>query len=208
MGRIWHRSTSHTGSLHEPLSYISRQMIADVYADTTRRPLSVCFTGHRHISADVAYALAERMDILLERLYEKGYRDFLSGGARGFDLLAAERVLALRHNHPDVRLMMVIPCGNQTQRWPEQDCRRYERILYAADENRVLAPYYYQGCMQVRNRHMVDHSALCVCYMAVPRGGTLSTVTYALKAAVPVVNLAMKQPLSCSGDDVPQVGRL
>ena len=45
--------------------------------------------------------------------------------------------------------------------------------------------------MQVRNRHMVDHSALCVCYMVSPRGGTLSTVSYALKEAVPVINIAM-----------------
>ena len=193
-GSTWVRPGRYTCSLQEPLSRITREMIAGGYADMTRRPLTVCFTGHRHIAADALPLLTARMDRQLAQLYGKGYRDFLSGGALGFDLLAAERVMALRRVHPDVRLIMVLPCGNQTHRWAAQDCHRYERILYAADETRVLAPAYYEGCMQVRNRHMVDHSALCVCYMVSPRGGTLSTVSYALKEAVPVINLAMDMP--------------
>ncbi|MGN0747291.1 MAG: SLOG family protein [Aristaeellaceae bacterium] len=194
-GRSWHRPCPGACSLREPLSYISREMIAGVYADMSRRPLTVCFTGHRHIAAEASGNLAARLGQALEKLYGRGYRDFLSGGALGFDLMAAESVLALRHAHPDARLIMVLPCGNQTRRWPDEDCRRYESILYAADETRVLSASYYEGCMQVRNRHMVDHSALCVCYMVVPRGGTLSTVSYALKEAVPVINLAMDMPV-------------
>lgn len=194
-GSTWVRPRKDACTLQEPLSRITREMIAGVYADMTRRPLTVCFTGHRHIAADATPLLTQRLDRMLEQLYLRGYRDFLSGGALGFDLLAAECVLALRQVHPDVRLVMVLPCGNQTHRWSEQDCRRYERILYAADETRVLSPTYYEGCMQVRNRHMVDHSALCVCYMVSPRGGTLSTVSYALKEAVPVMNLAMDMPV-------------
>ena len=192
-GSLWRRA--HTdGWLQEPPSRITRQMIASVYEDPTRRPLTVCFTGHRQLNRDLLPDLQTRLQQLLEELYRKGYRDFMSGGALGFDLLAAEHVLQLRKAHPDVRLIMVLPCSNQAMRWNRQDSIRYERILYDADETRVLSSAYYQGCMLVRNRHMVNHSSLCVCYMLRLKGGTVSTVAYAMQQDVPVINLAMDTP--------------
>ena len=153
---------------------------------------SVCFTGHRHMLASDVSAVIERLDALLDMCYDHGYRYFLCGGALGFDTLAGERVAALQARCPDVRLIMVLPCGDQAQRWPASAIERYERLLYAADEIRVLAPSYYQGCMQVRNRYMVDHSSLCVCYWRHQKGGTASTVAYALKRRLPVLNVAME----------------
>lgn len=194
-GQVW-RLAARTEQLLDPPSRITREMVASVYADKSRRPLSVCFTGHRQIKRELLPALISDLDHTLHDLYQRGYRDFLSGGAIGFDLLAAEAVLRLQLEHPDVRLIMVLPCGDQSRRWSDADCRRYERILYAADETRVLSPAYYEGCMLVRNRHMVDHSAVCVCYMLRPRGGTLSTVSYAMQQDMPVINLAMGTPMA------------
>ena len=136
--------------------------------------------------------LTERLDQLLARCYAHGYRNFLCGGALGFDMLAAERVLRLQCGHNDVRLALVIPCGDQSKYWNVRDVHRYERLLYAADHIRVLSPAYYEGCMQVRNRYMVDHSSLCICYLRHQKGGTASTVAYALRQHVPVLNVAME----------------
>lgn len=191
-GSVWHLAQADERLLEPPR--ITRDMVAAVYADRTRRPLTVCFTGHRQLKRELVSQLWEDLLRTLENLYRKGYRDFLSGGAIGFDMMAAEAVLHLQLVHPDMRLIMVLPCSDQSRRWTETDCQRYERILYAADETRVLSPAYYEGCMQVRNRHMVDHSAVCVCYMLRPRGGTLATVTYALRQDMPVINLAMGTP--------------
>jgi len=44
--------------------------------------------------------------------------------------------------------------------------------------------------MQLRNRYMVDHSELCVAYGRREDSGTMQTVTLALTAGLPVVNLA------------------
>ena len=142
-------------------------------------------------AADVSN-VTERLDKLLELCYLRGCRDFLCGGALGFDMLAGERVSVLRRSHPDVRLIMVIPCSDQASRWPDHSVTRYERLLYAADNIRVLAPTYYQGCMQVRNRYLVDRSDLCICYLRHAKGGTASTVAYAVKRQVPVLNVAME----------------
>lgn len=154
------------------------------------RSQTVCFTGHRHLEGQEAN-LTPLLDQLMEALYRRGYRRFLSGGALGFDLLAAHRVLLFRETHPDVRLIMVIPCANQTAMWPEAECRHYERVLYQADETRVLASCYYQGCMMVRNRHIVDRASVCVCFLYKPKGGTMSTVAYAVSKNLVLLNLTM-----------------
>lgn len=156
------------------------------------RGQTVCFTGHRRLTRQEAAMLAARLDMVLEALFHRGYRRFVCGGALGFDTLAAEQVLQLQARHPEVQLVMALPCGNQAQRWSQEDGRRYERILYAADETHVLSPVYYDGCMMVRNRFMVDHSSLCVCYLCHMKGGTMSTVAYALRERLPVLNVAME----------------
>ena len=156
------------------------------------RGVTACFTGHRQLENKQLPALSMRLDSVLQRLYALGYRRFLCGGARGFDQLAAERVLALREACPGIRLVMALPCATQSRSWPESDCRRYERILCQADETHVLSPVYYQGCMMVRNRYMVDRSSFCVCYLTHMKGGTVSTAVYASKENVPLINIAME----------------
>ena len=115
----------------------------------------------------------------------------ICGGALGFDTLAAEYVVQLRDKHPDVRLIFCLPCADQSGKWKRADCSRYERLLYLSDETRVLSPRYFDGCMQVRNRYMVDRSYLCIAYMVRLKGGTLSTVRYAISEDVPVINIAV-----------------
>ena len=55
-------------ALHQPLSYISRSHIADVFAsqENGRKDISVCFTGHRAIPPQELPALTERLDRVLE----------------------------------------------------------------------------------------------------------------------------------------------
>ncbi|MDD6050010.1 MAG: SLOG family protein [Clostridiales bacterium] len=200
---IYHRLPfrgAHRGSFHakaadvlrQPPSFISGHAPGDPYALRTRdnRAHTVCFTGHRSISAADEQLVAQLYELLMV-LYAQGYRDFLCGGALGFDLLAAEQVVRLREKHPDVRLIFCLPCADQCARWKRADCSRYERLLYLSDETRVLSPRYYEGCMQARNAYMVDRSYLCVACMTHLRGGTLSTVRYAISQDVPVVNIAV-----------------
>ncbi len=194
----WHgpRETSEHAKaadvLCQPPSCFGPGTADDPYALRTldNRPHTVCFTGHRVLSREDEPCLAQ-LSPLLELLYQRGYRDFLCGGALGFDLYAAERIIRLREKHPDVRLIFCLPCADQSSRWKKADCSHYERLLYLSDETRVLSPRYYDGCMQARNAYMVDRSYVCVAYMAHLRGGTLSTVRYALSQDVPVVNIAV-----------------
>ncbi len=171
-------------------SWASAQPV-DRPEDDALRPVTACFTGHRLIAPHALPALTRRMDAVLEAMWQRGYRRFFSGAARGFDTLAAERVMLLRQRHPEVKLLLAIPCSDQAKPWSAADCRRYERMLYHADELRVLSPVYYEGCMQARNRYMVDRATMCLCLLEHTKGGTASTVAYAFKRGVALLNVAM-----------------
>ena len=66
----------------------------------------------------------------------------------------------------------------------------YENILNRSDYYFYVSQSYHRGCMQQRNRRLVDDSELCVAYCTQATGGTAYTVQYAEKKGVKVRNLA------------------
>lgn len=154
-------------------------------------PIStVCFTGHRDISRAHAFALPRVLERELVTLIERGATIFRTGGAVGFDTLAALKVLELKEVNPHIELELILPCRNQTERWPEAEIRTYEYVLSRADRHVFLFDRYVNGCMLERNRRLVKGSDVCVAYCCQKRGGTLYTVTQAIKQGLEVVNLA------------------
>lgn len=99
--------------------------MSSMSSDPAATSRTAAFTGHRTYCGQ-ADALLGR---LLEQLYGRGFRTFLSGMAVGFDLAAAEAVAALRVRHPDVRLVAVVPFRGQECRFRSADRMRWERIV-------------------------------------------------------------------------------
>ena len=108
----------------------------------------------------------------------------------GFDTLAAQTVLELKKDYPHIKLILVFPCLNQTRGWNEKDIAVYEAIKEKADKVVYTSEHYFNGCMQKRNRHLVDCSSLFICYLKECSGGTLYTVNYAKTSGVTVLNIA------------------
>lgn len=151
-----------------------------------------CFTGHRVLSTSEKAALRVLLRRELKRLLGEGYTTFLSGGALGFDTLAAQEVLRLRaEGFAQIRLILALPCLGQEDRWAERDAAIYRALLRSADEVIYTGDVYEPGCMFVRNRYLVDHSNVCLCCLrdGARRGGTAYTVRYAEKQGLRVVNL-------------------
>ncbi len=153
------------------------------------REATCCFTGHRSIPLHEFGRLRGRVDEKLRELYARGIRNFRCGGALGFDTMAATAVVSLRREHPDVRLVLILPCLDQAARWSPRDVEVYEAIKKAADEVVYTSLEYTRDCMFVRNRALVDGSGVCVSYMNTSSGGTGYTVRYAASRGVPVENL-------------------
>ena len=74
--------------------------------------------------------------------------------------------------------------------WTEQNVAMYEHIKTEADKVVYTAQNYSAGCMHKRNRHLVDNSSVCVCYLTKGSGGTDYTVGYARLKGLEVINLA------------------
>ncbi|MDY5008749.1 SLOG family protein [Candidatus Allofournierella merdipullorum] len=148
-----------------------------------------CFTGHRVIPTRALPRLVEELKQTLRRLIGEGVRYFGVGGALGFDTLAAETVLRLKGEYPSVRLILVLPCRDQTRGWKAADARRYRDILSRADKVVYTAERYSPGCMHRRNRHLVENSSVCVAYCTRETGGSAYTAEYARQRGLRLVLL-------------------
>ena len=75
---------------------------------------TACCTGHREIPALQLISLRRTLKRTIVSCIKDGYRFFGAGGALGFDTLAAKTVLDLKKDYPDIKLILVLPCLNQT----------------------------------------------------------------------------------------------
>lgn len=105
-------------------------------------------------------------------MIEEGFCFFSTGGALGFDTLAAEAVLGLRQEFPGIRLILVLPCRDQTRGWKQENIIRYNRIRAEANKVVYTSEYYAPGCMYKRNRYLIDNSQVCIAYCTRSTGKT------------------------------------
>lgn len=153
---------------------------------------TVCFTGHRKIPPERMDALARRLKTIVIELIANGYIYFSAGGALGFDTLAAQTILDLKSDCPSIKLILVLPCLSQADSWSSDDIGVYKHIMANADEVVYTSHEYSKGCMHKRNRHLVDNSSVCICYLTKETGGTAYTVEYAKRKGLRVINSAEK----------------
>ena len=148
------------------------------------------FTGHRTIATKDLSILPEKLGDLLEKLIAKGYTEFRTGGAIGFDTLAALKVLEKKEKYPEVKLHLYLPCRDQDKKWEDNLKSAYHYVLERADSIRYCSESYNQGCMMKRNREMVNGAEICVAYCKKSSGGSAYTVGYAEKKGLTVINLS------------------
>ena len=154
------------------------------------REHTVCFTGHRKIPPEQQEKVARQLRKTLIELVDSGYRYFGAGGALGFDTIAAQTVLSLKSDFPQIRLILVLPCLSQADNWSSHDKEIYVAIKSQADKVVYTSREYTRGCMHKRNRHLVDNSSVCICYLTEKTGGTAYTVEYAESKNLRVINTA------------------
>ncbi len=155
------------------------------------RDLTCCFTGHRSIPQEQIPILKEELETLIRSLVKQGVIYYGAGGALGFDTVSAQVVLKLRRELPQIKLILVLPCPDQAQKWSKQNQEIYENIKKQANRVVFTSQEYTRDCMFKRNRHLVDYSGTCICYLTKSNGGTAYTVNYARKQGLKIINLAV-----------------
>lgn len=160
-----------------------------------KRRWTCCFTGHRTFRPGEQFYVQDALERYILTLHDEwGVRYFGAGGALGFDTLAAETVIHLRDRvRPDLRLILVLPCLNQADRWLPKDQDKYLDIKFRANKVVVMTDSYQTGIMHARNRHLVDHAGFCICYQYKSEGGTAYTVDYARRQGLDIFNCARNE---------------
>lgn len=156
-------------------------------------PKTCFFTGHRIISNSEINAVKSYLNEELLNAVNRGFTHFITGGAVGFDTLAAEKIILMREDYNFIRLILYLPCTDQVKDWNKSDKERFERILAMADEvYYVSREPYKEGCMRKRNLAMVEASDLCIAYLKNKSSGTSQTVKMARDKGIEIINIAEK----------------
>ena len=156
------------------------------------RDVTACFTGHRRFHEPAADITA-RISNTVEELIQAGYLNFCAGGARGFDALASEAVLALKARHPRIQLTLMLPFAGQYHHesgWSQSEIEQYRSLQERASQVVMLSHGYRPGIYYRRNRELADASSACIAYMTRANSGTGYTVRYAQEHRLQVINLA------------------
>lgn len=152
-------------------------------------PKTCFFTGHRYMGADETERIKARVKEEIISAINNGYTHFITGGAIGFDTLAAEQVLLIRETYKDIRLVLYLPCFDQGKNWSEGWRMRFDRILDGADEvYYVSRGQYSKGCMKKRNMAMVEASDMCIAFFKNRSGGTAQTIKMAEEKGIRIIN--------------------
>ena len=150
---------------------------------------SCAFTGHRIIKEDHKPTLPALLLRAVAYAYEKGCKRFLAGGAIGFDTEAARAVIKFRISHPDVKLILILPCQDQAEKWSDSQRSVYEYTLSEANEVVYISDEYYDGCLKERNRVLAEECDILIAYVGRYNSGAAQTVRMANSLGKEVYNL-------------------
>ena len=155
-----------------------------------KKAKTCCFTGHRRLPKEKIEHILICLNQEVDNLISQGVTDFISGGALGFDQIAASLIVAKKEKGIyNVRLIFALPCRNQDEPWDAEQKRLYHSLLDEADEIIYVSEEYTDGCMKKRNRYMVDRAGYCICAQICPTGRTAQTVKYARKKGLRIFNV-------------------
>ena len=145
---------------------------------------SVAVTGHRTVEN-----LNEgKLEDVFRLLIKKGYDTYLVGMAVGFDTICFNILDKLRKEF-DIKIIACIPCKEQSKFYKNKDKETYEEFLKKADKIVCFSDEYFNGCMQVRNRFMVDNSSVLIAHCKYFKGGAVYTLNYAKKKNKEIINV-------------------
>ena len=149
--------------------------------------MKVCFTGHRTIKGEYSPrghwpAVYARTVQLVSALAKTGYTEFISGGALGFDQIAAHAVIAHKTAGWQVDLTMALPFPGFEGKWrPESKSELKVIVNQATTMLYVNEGNYAPWKMQKRNEWMVDNAVLVIALYGPDKpGGTLNCLNYTM----------------------------
>lgn len=150
------------------------------------------FTGHRIISNKDKEILEEKLKSIIAELLNDGVKEFCTGGALGFDYMAAQAILEYKKTNPDIKLRIFLPCYGSEKKWSSVQKFYFNMLKVKSDSvEYVSQEKYYDGCMQKRNEVMADFCGICVAFCKNSRSGTKKAMSYAQSIGCKIINISL-----------------
>lgn len=150
--------------------------------------MTVCtFAGHREVyQANIAEKLDEAISIIVET--DDCFR-FLVGGMGNFDGMCASAIRRAKRRYPNKQISLELVLPYLTQELIEN------KQFYETSYDDVIVPIelagvHYKSAITKRNRWMIERSDWLVAFVYREFGGAYTTLRYAEKKGLQIVNLA------------------
>ena len=138
---------------------------------------TAAFIGH----SDCAALDDRKLMDALTKTADEGYQIFLNGGMGQFDLKCARYVSELKRSYAGIQSILVI-LYLSFRGFPQG---LFDDIIFPEE----LEGCRYKAAIPRRNRYLVDHSGLVLCYVNHDWGGAAKTYAYARRRGKRIVNL-------------------
>lgn len=139
--------------------------------------------GHGDLDAPETQKLIINLRKRIEDAIKRDKNTYINGFMAGWDILAAEQVIALKENYPHIRLVTIAPFSvhyfSREKCWTAEWVKRAKDVCRWQETGIKIAEHYRMGIYYERNRSLVDNSSELFCYWDGGKGGTEQTVNYA-----------------------------
>ncbi len=143
---------------------------------------SVVFIGHSE-----CYGLSkDELKKVIIRCINDGATHFLSGGQGGFDRACANIVFSLKKDYPYIKNILVIPYLS----FNVFDKEIFDEIIFPGG----FEKYHFKSAIPQRNKYMVRHSSIAICYINHGWGNAVNTYNYAKNKKLKIINLSNYNP--------------
>ncbi|MDR2655266.1 MAG: DUF1273 domain-containing protein [Oscillospiraceae bacterium] len=176
------------------INNIENAPVYDDFQDSLEKieiPRACCFTGSRDLSGGNREEIKSNLEYAINNMISrKQVRDFLCGGAYGFDLLAGHAAAEIKKARPEIRLFLILPCKGHYIKWKYHDIESFWLLWDKADYKVCCQENYSISGMLRRDRFLVDYSRYCAYYKAGSFShGTKYTVDYAVSRGRKLINV-------------------
>ena len=151
---------------------------------------SVLTTPNERPDNNLENVIQTELYCIVKKLYNNGFKTFLSDIASEFDIIAAEVVLEIKRDlYPDIRFLIVIPSENE-EKYLANPKIRHRRLMACANDIIFLES---KGCgyedFVFTNDYLIRNSSLLLAYNNAEYNGTLCAVQKAKDSNIKILNL-------------------
>jgi uncharacterized phage-like protein YoqJ len=135
-----------------------------------------CVTGHRDIPADKVAFITEELRKQITQAIDDGFTLFISGFAKGVDMVFARLIVEFREKHPGIYLEAAYPYAS----WMKNRSAADRAVSNTCVCIGIHGTKGSRDCYLARNRFMVMTCARVIAvYDGRESGGTVNTIRYA-----------------------------